>query len=124
MAEDGIKQVICVRRDLKMRQGKAVSQGAHAAVMFMVDATSKGMEMQPKEQLWFSEGMPKICVRVDSEEELKSIIAKCFDAGLKCFPVMDAGHTEFHNVPTLTCCAIGPAYSSEIDLITGALKLL
>ena len=38
--------------------------------------------------------------------------------------VTDNGATEFHGVPTVTCCAIGPDYSDKIDSITGNLKLL
>ena len=38
--------------------------------------------------------------------------------------ITDAGHTEFHGVPTRTCLAIGPAWSDEIDAITGGLQLL
>ena len=36
---------------------------------------------------------------------------------------VDAGRTEFHGVPTATCCAIGPDWPERIDPITGHLKL-
>jgi PTH2 family peptidyl-tRNA hydrolase len=38
--------------------------------------------------------------------------------------ITDAGATEFHGVPTHTCCAVGPAWTDEVDAITGALPLL
>lgn len=119
-----VKQVIVIRRDLQMRQGKAVAQGAHAAMMFLIEAMATGVDLEPHEQRWFSEGITKVCVRVESGEELESVVARCRDAGLKVFPITDAGRTEFHGVPTLTCCAIGPDEADKIDLITGALKLL
>ncbi len=33
--ERRIKQVICVRHDLKMRRGKQIAQGSHAAMSFI-----------------------------------------------------------------------------------------
>jgi len=33
-----IKQVIVIRRDLKMRRGKEIAQGAHASMMFLSEA--------------------------------------------------------------------------------------
>jgi PTH2 family peptidyl-tRNA hydrolase len=119
-----IKMVIAIRRDLKMRQGKAVAQGAHAAMMFMVDHGIDRIDLDPLEYQWFAEGMSKICVRVDSAEELTDIIAKAKSLGLKVFSITDAGRTEFHGVPTMTCCAIGPDYADRINEVTGHLKLL
>jgi PTH2 family peptidyl-tRNA hydrolase len=38
--------------------------------------------------------------------------------------IVDAGTTEFHGVPTKTCCAVGPAWADAVDAITGGLPLL
>ena len=119
-----IKQVIIIRRDLRMRQGKAVAQGAHAAMAFIIESSINERELTEPEQKWFSQGTAKICLRVDSEADLKSIIEQCKADGLGVYPITDAGHTEFHGVPTLTCCAIGPDYAEKIDKVTGGLKLL
>lgn len=116
-----MKQVIVIRRDLHMRQGKAVAQGAHAAMMFMIASDFK---IETAEMEWIESGMCKVCVRVESESELNSIIDAAVTVGIKVFPVVDAGHTEFSGVPTLTCCAIGPDVDEKIDAITGTLKLL
>jgi PTH2 family peptidyl-tRNA hydrolase len=43
---------------------------------------------------------------------------------VSCALVVDAGATEFHGVPTKTCCAVGPGWTDEVDAITGALPLL
>lgn len=119
-----VKQVIVIRRDLHMRQGKAVAQGAHAAMMFLIDAIANGRNLSQAEQRWLSGWITKICLRVDSEQELTGLIDSCRSANIRVFPVVDAGHTEFHGIPTLTCCAIGPDEEDKIDAITGNLRLL
>jgi PTH2 family peptidyl-tRNA hydrolase len=120
-----IKQVLVVRHDLKMRMGKAVAQGAHAAMMFLVHRMASCLPLSDEEVAWFEESaMTKICVRVESEAELLEIEAKARDAGLTVNVITDAGFTEFHGVPTKTCLAIGPNDAEKVDAITGGLTLL
>ncbi len=124
-----IKQVIVIRRDLHMRQGKAVAQGAHAAMLFLIDRLTvrpgEGPEgFSEAESEWLEGSMGKICVRVESEEELLQVIGDAREAGLTVHAVTDSGRTEFGGVPTLTCCAIGPNEADRIDAVTGHLKLL
>lgn len=73
---------------------------------------------------WIEGIFTKICVSVDSEEELLEIYNKAKDSGLMCSLIQDVGLTEFGGVPTYTCCAIGPNWDTEIDPITSHLKLL
>src|ERR1035437_1000977 len=118
------KQVIVVRKDLNMRKGKMVAQGAHAA-MAAVLSRAKGSREERIIYLeegsaindWLNGRFTKICVSVNSEEELESVYQQAKDKGLLCSLITDAGLTEFNNVPTKTCCAIGPAWSDEIDEI-------
>ena len=120
-----IKQVIVIRRDLHMRQGKAVAQGAHAAMLFLIDRLrGESGGFTENEVQWLTGSMGKICLRVESEEELLQIVEDARVAGLTVHTVTDAGRTEFQGVPTLTCCAIGPNETERIDTVTGHLKLL
>lgn len=127
------KQMIVMRKDLNMRRGKQISQGAHASLKALLDTGVIGHlngdyeEMPEPMSLWLEGSFAKICVGVNSEEELNAVFE---DAGRR-LPgdcpmalITDAGRTEFNGVPTLTCCAIGPWWSDEIDAITGELKLL
>jgi PTH2 family peptidyl-tRNA hydrolase len=117
-----LKQVVCLRHDLKMRMGKACAQAAHAA-MFPFIAGDGSNEQRLVD--WIThDHMTKIVLRVDSEEELLALSAKAQEAGLEVHEVVDAGFTEFHGVPTLTCISIGPNDADAIDAITGGLKLL
>ena len=73
---------------------------------------------------WLMGRFTKVCCRVESEEELLRICDAALKARLSCALIQDAGLTEFSGIPTLTCCAIGPAYPQDIDPVTGHLKLL
>ena len=36
------KQVIAIRKDLKMRRGKEIAQGSHASMAFLTEGAQKG----------------------------------------------------------------------------------
>lgn len=118
-----IKQVIIVRKDLKMRKGKMIAQGAHASLQ----AAFNSMESKPDWfHSWFTDGsslMRKIAVSADSLEELNTLYKAAQEAGLPCSLIEDAGLTEFKK-PTFTAVAIGPAPADLVDLITKDLILL
>jgi len=120
-----LKQVIVMRKDLNMRKGKMVAQGAHASVLAVIDLMEANtLAMVEIVNNWADSGMTKICVGVNSEDELLKLYTTAFKAKIPVYIVKDAGRTEFDNIPTHTCIAIGPWYSDEIDKITGELKLL
>jgi peptidyl-tRNA hydrolase, PTH2 family len=126
------KQVIVMRKDLNMRKGKMIAQGAHAAMKVLLDAGgpsgdhgSYAFAMTPAMAQWIVSGrFAKVCVGVASEAELDDIVARAHAAGLPVAMIVDSGKTEFHGVPTKTCCAVGPAWADEVDAITGTLTLL
>jgi PTH2 family peptidyl-tRNA hydrolase len=124
MTNTEIKQVIVVRRDLKMRRGKEAAQVAHAAMAFLSEAIKwagwRGLREQEKQ--WMNGRFTKIVLSAESEEELTEIYSKACAAGFRTKKIIDAGLTEFKE-PTFTCIAIGPDYADKIDQITGHLKL-
>ncbi|MDP3278565.1 MAG: aminoacyl-tRNA hydrolase [Deltaproteobacteria bacterium] len=123
------KQVIVMRHDLGMRKGKQIAQGAHAAMVFLTQKLRQNGhvaldDLTLAQRTWIEGSFAKVCVRVDSEEQLLAIEQRARDAGLEVHVITDSGRTEFHGVPTRTCLAIGPDEVSAIDAITGALTLL
>lgn len=124
------KQVIVMRKDLNMRKGKMIAQGSHASLKVLLDRgglTPDGgfaFTTTPAMAAWLGGRFKKVCVSVTSEAELDGIAERARAAGLPCAVIVDAGHTEFHGVPTKTCLAIGPAWADEVDAITGSLPLL
>ena len=110
------KQVILIREDLKLPKGKMAAQSAHASV----DAVLKcNKEMVSK---WRNQGMGKIVVKVNDEKDLYKYIQEAKDAGIPTSIITDAGRTVVEP-GTVTCGAIGPDNSEDIDRITGFLKL-
>jgi peptidyl-tRNA hydrolase, PTH2 family len=131
MEERRAKQVIVMRKDLGMRKGKMIAQGAHASMKVLLDAGTLDeqrkhfqLETWPALAQWLGGRFTKVCVSVDSEAALDAIVEKAGAAGVPCALIVDSGATEFHGVPTKTCCAVGPAWSDEVDAITGSLSLL
>lgn len=118
------KQVIVMRADLNMRKGKMIAQGCHASLSFLTRRLPGTIKLSDAERDWLDGSFAKVCCRVDSEEELLEIYQKAKVAGLEVHLITDSGKTEFHDVPTKTCLAIGPDCCNKIDPITGHLKLL
>lgn len=114
-----MKQIIVMRKDLKMPRGKEIAQGAHASMK----ATLLHQE-DPRVKEWLSGKFTKIAVGVNSEEELLDVYNKARAAGLIAELVTDAGLTVFNGVPTNTCIAVGPDTHEILQPITGNLKLL
>ena len=127
---DEIKQVIVVRKDLNMRKGKIAAQVAHAAMKFIFDHNESGrndellVKLSNQEAVWGSGSFTKVVCSCDSEDELRDLMLKAQFKDIQCYPIIDAGRTEFNGVPTLTCAAFGPDEASLIDQVTGNLKLL
>jgi PTH2 family peptidyl-tRNA hydrolase len=114
------KQVIVVRTDLKMGKGKLAVQVAHAAVSSAEQARKYRKDWFDS---WFRENQAKICVKVESEDELRLLKGKIEDAGIPNSLIQDAGLTQLEP-GTTTCLGIGPLPSSIADKYTGELKLL
>jgi len=114
-----MKQMIVMRTDLGMRKGKMIAQGAHASMKVVLENMD-----HPDVKAWLNDRFTKVCVRVESEDELLDILDRAKDADVLATLITDAGLTEFGGVPTNTCIAVGPADPERLHPITGHLKLL
>ncbi len=136
MAAYKAKQMIVMRRDLKMRKGKIAAQAGHACVDAVLKAlaargTTLGEDGEPvfaagddsALAAWFSAGVAKVCVYVDGEKALLDVAEQGMDEGFVVSLVRDAGITEFHGEPTYTCLAFEPLFPEQVDPITGDLPL-
>ncbi|MGI6230004.1 MAG: aminoacyl-tRNA hydrolase [Tractidigestivibacter sp.] len=139
--------MIVMRRDLKMRKGKIAAQAGHACVEATLMAlVREGRQDQLRLAVdengdpswvwldhaeqdatplsdWFDAGVAKVCVYVDSEQELLDLAEEGRSRGFAVALIRDAGLTEFHGEPTYTCLAFEPLAAEDIDPITGELPL-
>ncbi len=113
----GYKQVILVRTDLNLPNGKLASQVAHASLEAAMKSPKKIVDE------WRSEGGKKVVLKVDGLDELRSFKAAAEREKLAASLITDAGHTA---VPagTVTCLGIGPDKEEKIDRVTGKLRIL
>jgi peptidyl-tRNA hydrolase len=112
-----MKQVIVVDASLQLPRGKLAAQVAHAAVAACLASSPEAR------RLWLEDGMPKIVLRIDTEQGLVAIEEAARRAKLPVALIRDAGRTVLES-GTATCVGIGPAEDERIDAVTSALKLL
>ncbi len=114
------KQVIVVRRDIKMGTGKIAAQVAHAAVMGAERVRTSRREWFRD---WFAAGQAKVVVKANNVDELIAVRNRAEELSLPVVQVQDSGLTQIPS-GTITCVGIGPAPSGLIDKVTSELKLL
>lgn len=112
-----MKQAIVIIKSLKMGLGKTASQSSHASVEAVLKSEKKKVEE------WKKEGMKKVVLKVENEEELLKLKKEAEKLKLTTALIRDAGRTFFKK-PTITCMAIGPDKEEKIDKVTGKLKML
>ncbi|HYS71362.1 MAG TPA: peptidyl-tRNA hydrolase Pth2 [Thermoplasmata archaeon] len=113
------KQVLVVREDLDISEGKRAVQVAHAALGAAQEARERNGKWYKE---WLAEGQRKVVLRARDLTELRTLYEKARSLKLPCVLIDDAGLTE---VPpgTTTCLGIGPAPENLIDPVTGRLPL-
>ena len=114
-----LKQVIILRKDLKMGKGKAAAQAAHASVSAAIYCYNQKRDIFMK---WWSIGQKKVILGVDSIKELDQIEKELKKLGMIIARIDDAGRTQ---LPPGTTTALGvqPQNSKEVEKITSKLKL-
>lgn len=114
-----------MRKDLQLSKGQMVAQGAHASIAFLTNLVraypDDVIPFNHREEQWIKGTFFKVCLAVNSEEELLDIGYQAVILGLS---VKYIEETTGFDKPTFTCLAIGPDYSSKIDPVTKHLKLL
>jgi peptidyl-tRNA hydrolase, PTH2 family len=126
-----VKQVIVIRRDLNMRRGKEIAQGAHASsawlsqlVVSQLNSTgSATVSIDEVAGAWLTGSFRKVTLQIRSEDEITVLHERAQALGLRSVLIRDSGRTEFGGVPTITSLAIGPNLAVDIDQVTGGLAI-
>ncbi|KAK4184863.1 peptidyl-tRNA hydrolase PTH2-domain-containing protein [Podospora australis] len=122
------KLVLVVRTDLGMTKGKIAAQAGHATLACF-KTLSKQAAKDPESRAakilrqWERRGQAKIAVQIKSEDEMLELQGKARSLGITAEVIADAGRTQI-DAGSLTVLGVGPAPKSEVDAVTGGLKLL
>lgn len=128
------KQIILVRKDLKLKRSHISSLIAKAGSEMFI-ANDEGIEgdllkvrLTSSEIDWINEGSPRVVLGVDSETILRSVMFKAEIAGIDFYPVTaivrDEENNDTEGEEELVVVSLGPEESSKIEEITRGLKLL
>lgn len=119
-APEDIKMIILVNNSLNMSAGKLASQCCHACL----GAYRQGLMSSHASlvQQWESIGEKIVTLSVPTVAEMQLLCDAAKNKGLNVHECRDAGRTEVE-VGARTVIAIGPHKASEIDPVTGHLRL-
>ena len=107
-----------------MDVGKIASQAGHAYLGAFLQCKDSVTINKYHADFPASPGT-KICLRVNSLDQLLMAEQQAEEAGLPFFKVVDSGCKNFFNgEPTVTALGIGPATKAQIHHITKRFKLL
>ena len=112
--------VLVTRNDLNLSSGKLAAQCSHATAECVLKAKRQSPQILDK---YLKTGARKIVCTTTNVDALKRIYGEAKDAGLICYMVRDAGHTEIP-ARTVTVVGIGPGMRNSIDKITSSLPLV
>ena len=122
-----VKQVIVVRKDLKVRKSKLASLAAHAAMQFILDnnESDRPDELQVKlsqqEVHWIKGSFDKDVLGVDSQDALSDMVLKAELNGVNVYSIFDKSKKPDEG-PQLVCAAFGPDEEDQLAQIVGSLK--
>ena len=106
----------------KIRSGKLLAQACHSSMMFLLRHL-QGEQMSEEQNKWIDGDITKVCLYVNTEEDLLTYYNKLLDSGIPVYLIKDKGLTEFNNQPTVTCFSVGPDLPSKVNPILGHLPL-
>jgi peptidyl-tRNA hydrolase, PTH2 family len=126
-----VKQVIVIRRDLNMRRGKEIAQGAHASSAWLAHLVAENLDADGNSNVhlddvaraWITGSFRKVTLQVRGEEAITALHEQATALGLRSVLIRDSGRTEFGGVPTITALAIGPDLAARIDEVTADLVI-
>jgi len=127
------KQIILVRKDLKLKRSHISSLIAKAGAELFI-ANDEGIEgdllkvrLTAAEIDWINEGSPRVVLGVDSETVLRSIMFKAEISNIDFYPVTavvrDEENNDTEGEEELIVVSLGPEESSKIEELTKGLKL-
>ncbi|ORD93530.1 PTH [Enterospora canceri] len=119
-AEPRYKVVFVINIDLRMSNGKVISQCMHAYDELLEKTRSTPFLAQTY-ALWKAEGAAKITLK-GTRSKMSQIAEAASKTGINHSEVIDGGRTEVKS-GSMTVVAVGPGLCEDIDRVTGGLPI-
>jgi len=124
-----LKQVILLRRDLRLRRAEAAALASKASMSFILEGdesdqsgcvkvTLSGIEAE-----WILGSSTRIILGVTSEEAMRKLLLKAELQGVSTYEITGSSSGKVDEGIQLIAAALGPDEGDKLDLITGNLKL-
>lgn len=124
-----IKQIILLRRDMKLRRAEAAALASKASMAFILEGDESDQSGSVKVTLsgieaeWMLGTSTRIILGVSSEETMRKLLLKAEFQGVSTYEITGSSSGKVDEGIQLIAAALGPDDSDKLDLITGNLKL-
>jgi len=124
-----IKQIILLRRDMRLRRAESAALASKASMAFVLEGDESDQSGSVKviltgiEAEWFLGCSTRIILGVSSEEAMRKILLKAELQGVSTYEITGSSSGKVDEGIQLIAAALGPDESDKLDLITGNLRL-
>jgi peptidyl-tRNA hydrolase len=124
-----LKQVILLRRDMKLRRAEAAALASKASMTFIIEGDesdrsgSVKVDLSGIEAEWMLGSATRIVLGVASEESMRKLLLKAEIQGVSTYEIIGASDDKAGEGIQLIAASLGPDDGDKLDLITGNLKL-
>jgi len=124
-----LKQVILLRRDMKLRRAEAAALASKASMAFIVEGDESDrsgtvqVDITGIEAEWMLGSATRIVLGVSSEETMRKLLLKAEIQGVSTYEILGSSSGKTDEGIQLIAAALGPDEGDKLDLITGNLKL-
>ena len=122
-----VKQVIVIRKDLRLRKNKLVSLAIRATMQFILDnnESDRPDELQVKlsqqEVQWLNDSFDNDVFGISSQDALSDMVLKAEFNGINVYSIFEKSKKPDEG-PQLVCAAFGPDEEDRISQVVGSLK--
>ena len=122
-----VKQVIVIRKDLRLRKNKLVSLAIRATMQFILDnnESDRPDELQVKlsqqEVQWLNDSFDNDVFGISSQDALSDMVLKAEFNGINVYSIFEKSKKSDEG-PQLICAAFGPDEEDQISQVVGNLK--
>lgn len=124
-----LKQIILLRRDMRLRRSEAAALASKASMAFIVECDESDNSGSVKVNLsgieaeWILGSSTRIILGVTSEDAMRKLLLKAELQGVSTYEITGSSSGKSDEGIQLIAAALGPDDSDKLDLITGNLKL-